>query len=60
MAGSIIMKRIPLKGSIQFAAKLCIIFSLLLGASFGAFMIPGCKEPNIVGAVLPYQNSYGK
>jgi len=57
MAGSIIMRRLPLKGSIQTAAKLCMVFSLLLGGFFGAFMIPGCKEPNIVGAALPYRNS---
>lgn len=56
MIGSVIMKKLPVKESVSAAVKLCTFFSFMLAVFSGVFMIPGCKEPNIVGAVLPYHN----
>ena len=56
MIGSVVMKKLPVKESVSTAVKLCTFFSFLLAVFSGVFMIPGCKEPNIAGAVLPYYN----
>eukprot|EP00795_Rhopilema_esculentum_P016491 gene16491-7908_t len=56
MAGSVIMRKMPLQDSIRKAARFCTVMSFVLSCFGAVFMIPGCREPEIVGAVLPYQN----
>lgn len=55
LVGGFLVRRFDLKKSLKMAARFCVIASLFTVAGSGAWFVPGCGVPDLVGVTVPHK-----
>ena len=58
LIGSLIMRKIPVRGLAGKAALICFIMSIVGLATNFVWIIPGCNNTNMAGIQVPYSETY--
>ena len=56
MAGSYIMRKLKVAVAAKTAAKITAFLTLITAAFPLIFVIPGCRNTNLAGVIVPYHN----
>ena len=56
MAGSFLMRKLKVITAAKTGVKICAIIGIISAASAFIWVIPGCKNTNLSGVVVPYHN----
>ncbi|KAK2570992.1 Solute carrier organic anion transporter family member 4A1, partial [Acropora cervicornis] len=57
LVGGFLVRRFDLKRSLKMAARFCVIASFFTLAGSGAWFVPGCGVPDLVGVTVPHKGS---
>ncbi|XP_029185386.2 solute carrier organic anion transporter family member 4A1-like [Acropora millepora] len=57
LLGGFLVRRFDLKKSLKMAARFCVIASFFTLAGSGAWFVPGCGVPDLVGVTVPHKGS---
>ncbi|XP_065648193.1 solute carrier organic anion transporter family member 4C1 isoform X3 [Hydra vulgaris] len=58
MSGSLIMRKWKIKAAGKTSMQFCFIISIIGGLFSILFFIPGCRNTNLAGIIVPYPNQW--
>ena len=56
MGGSYLMRKLKVALAAKTAAKFIAIITIITAANSFIFVIPGCRNTNLAGVIVPYHN----